>query len=136
MANKRGDGLVNVALWIEDEILAAVESARTGEGENRSAFIREAIAERLTRLGINYNKAKVAARDRVRRPVKLYDQPHIQESATLNDKTASDAEILKLSGKGAVEPPPGDAAGGLKYELQNERRRRKRKTPPKPPKGD
>lgn len=62
--NQRREGRQVVALWMDEKFLAALDAARQGRGEDRSTFIRKAIAEELTRLEIPFNAEEVFAPDR------------------------------------------------------------------------
>lgn len=71
----RSPGLVNVAFWVDEGLLRAVEVARKTKcdpAEDRSLFIRKAISERLTALKVEHDSAlvyTVNVADRARRPL-------------------------------------------------------------------
>jgi|GEM_PF-5252108 len=61
---KRQEGQTPISLWIDGQLLSAIDSAREYEG--RSLFIRIAIAERLKKLGIDVPKDAISG-DRVKK---------------------------------------------------------------------
>ena len=66
MGKASAKGRVKVTVWLEEEMLEAVEGARrqTRVTEDRSTFIRQAIAGRLDELGAGYVATRSAARTR------------------------------------------------------------------------
>lgn len=71
MANARDPNKSNVTVWLPNRFLVAMEIARKlpKVREDRSTFIRRAIAERLGKLGLKYEEEDVDAPDRIRRPI-------------------------------------------------------------------
>jgi hypothetical protein len=55
--NKRSKGQKPISLWIEDELLVAIERGLGTKFADRSAFIRRAVIEKLRRDGIEVDEA-------------------------------------------------------------------------------
>jgi hypothetical protein len=66
MPNKRGADQVLVAFALDAKLAGALDQARCKSGENRSAFVRKAIAEELRKRGHVVAPGTERAPDRVK----------------------------------------------------------------------
>ncbi len=105
MANQRAEGQEIITLWMDRDLLAAIEVGRRRlRGISRSQFIRDAVDEKLHGLEIAVPLEKVTAPNRVRQ--------RQQSSAALNEGAApfgakpsseTDAAAAKLARKAVAE---------------------------------
>ena len=79
MPNVRTSGQTMIGTWCDDAFIRRIDAARTKLSLTRSQFCREALAEKLGRMGINVGDVLTTAPDRTGKggPQKRYPIGHM-----------------------------------------------------------
>lgn len=98
VANKRHPDQRLVAFALPSELLVRLDAARKVDGRQRSAYIREAIQEKLAGMGV---AVPTELKDAPDRTGKTY-QPRTIKSYKADAKTVSTAEVKAIADKIAL----------------------------------